>query len=382
MQCSRGSPSPGYAHDARGMAWALWNWATPDQSVGFNDYEGTRQSAMNWKVVRGIRATGDPVGVIVVHGEHAILAVGYQTAVDPLNDGGQSNQILGIRVWDPWYNAGFGNWSGWPAGGFAPDSYVALSDWNSKYFTDDRNEGPYFQGQYVTVLRSSVAEPPNDNPAQDFGTAKYNQAGGGPSPTPTPAPTDTPPPTPAPTDTPQPTDTPTPTAASSAIAASLATPAAASGSIAQAVADGLTTYSLLGDPELGNVPASYTIGTSVHVRSLIVGVPSYDLVELRVNGAVRAVALVDEVGSGYQFGELRATLGDLRLPTAAQLTSALAPNGLHGTASLSWTWTDEPVPPFQPFLTGIDAAGQTAFVTPSGVTEQLPVVNGVTPASN
>ena len=36
----QGSPSPVYAHDARGMAWALWNWATPDQSVGFNDYEG------------------------------------------------------------------------------------------------------------------------------------------------------------------------------------------------------------------------------------------------------------------------------------------------------------------------------------------------------
>ena len=80
------------------MAWALWNWATPDQSVGYNDYEGTNQSAMNWKIVRGIRATGDPVGAIVVHGAHAIVVVGYQTTLDPLNEGGQTNKIQGMRL--------------------------------------------------------------------------------------------------------------------------------------------------------------------------------------------------------------------------------------------------------------------------------------------
>ena len=189
IRCTGGSPSPSYAHDARGMAWALWHFATPDQSIGFNDYEGTSQSAMNWRIVRGIRSTGDPVGVVVVHGKHAILAVGYQTSLDPLNDGGQANKILGMRLWDPWYNAGFGSWSGWPAGGFAPNSYVALSDWNTKYFTDDRNEGPYFQGQYVIVARSSVAEPPSDSPAQNYGDWEYAQSsGGGPNPSPSPTP--------------------------------------------------------------------------------------------------------------------------------------------------------------------------------------------------
>ena len=34
-------PAPAYAHDGRGMAWALWNYATPDQSLGFNDYRST-----------------------------------------------------------------------------------------------------------------------------------------------------------------------------------------------------------------------------------------------------------------------------------------------------------------------------------------------------
>jgi hypothetical protein len=112
-------------------------------------------------------------------------------------------------------------------------------------------------------------------------------------------------------------------------------------------------------------------------------VPSYDLVELRVGGVVRAIALVDEVSGGYVFGELRATIGDVRLPTAAQMATALHANGLSGTPSLSWTWTDDqPAPPFAPFLTGTDAAGKTAFVTPSGVAEQLTTVSGVTPASN
>jgi carboxypeptidase T len=370
IRCAKGSPSPSYAHDSRGMAWALYHFATADGSIGFNDYESTNQSAMNWKIVRGIRATNAPVGVSVVHGEHEVLAVGYQTALDPFNENGQPNQILGMRVWDPWYNAGFGNWSGWPAGGFAPNSYVVLSDWNTRYFTDDESEGPYFQNQYVAVLRSSVAEQPTDNPAQDFGTATYNQSS---TPDPTPAP--------SPTESPVASDTSASVAATDGAPAAFTLPGAAP-TISQALTDGLTANALFGDSELGNLPASYTVGTSVHVRSLVAGVPSYDLVELNVGGVVRAVALVDEVGSGYRFSELRAATGDMHLPTVGQLSAALSTNGLRGTPSLTWTWTDEPIPPFQPFLTGIDASGRTAYVTPDGVAEQLTLASGVAPAAN
>ena len=377
IKCARGSPNPSYAHDGRGMAWALWNWATSDHSVGYNDYTATNQATMDWRIVRNIRATNAPVGVMVVHGEHAILAVGYQTAIDPLADAGQSNQLLGLRVWDPWYGTGFGNWSGWPNGGFAGNSYVALADWNSKYFTTDQNEGPYYSGKYVTVMQSSVAEAPNDSPAQNYGDWAYAQQTASPSPTPTPTPSD------SPTPSPSPSSAPANIATDSAVAttATIALPAPA-GTIAQAVADGLSTYSLLGDQELGNLPASYTVGTSVHVRSLAVDMPSYDLVELRANGAVAAVALVDEVGGGYLFGELRPTTSNISLPTASQLSAALSVNGLSGTPSLSWTWTTNDTPPFAPFLTGTDAAGKTAFVTATGVTEQLPLVNGITPLAN
>ena len=53
------------------------------------------------------------------------------------------------------------------------------------------------------------------------------------------------------------------------------------------MADGLTSHNLLGDPTLGDLPASYTLGTSVHVTSLAAEIPSYDLVEVLVSGKVR-----------------------------------------------------------------------------------------------
>jgi hypothetical protein len=380
VQCVKGTPSPSYAHDSRGMAWALWNWATTDKSVGFNDYAGGNQANMDWRVVYSIRANGYPVGASVVHGEHEILVVGYQTALDPFKEDGQANAILGMDVWDPWYNAGFGNWSGWPAGGFAPNSFVTLGDWNTKYFTTDLNEGPYYQGKYVVVMQSSVAQAPSDTPAQSYGDVQYALANPAPSPTPSPSPTDSPPPSSAPS---APSAQLNSTPQSLASSAQFAQPAAAA-SIAQAVADGLTTYGLLGDRDLGNLPSNYTIGTTVHVNSLVAGIPSYDLAEIRVNDVVKAVALVDEVNGGYRFGELRATTADVRLPTTAQMSSALAAKGLRGTPSLSWTWTDDPAapPPFAPFLTGTDAFGRTTFVTPAGVDTQLNTVNGVTSTAN
>ena len=84
VQCSRGSPKP----QSTPMTHAAWpgRCGTGRHLIRarlYNDYEGTSQSTMNWRIVRGIRATGDPVGVIVVHGEHAILAVGYQTDARP-----------------------------------------------------------------------------------------------------------------------------------------------------------------------------------------------------------------------------------------------------------------------------------------------------------
>ncbi len=375
IRCTSGNPSPSFAHDSRGMAWALWQYGSMGQTRGYNDYTSTNQAQMNWSIVRSIRATGEPVGITAARGMHEILAVGYQSALDPFDEQGQPNQILGFRVWDPWNGAGFGNWSGWPAGGFAANSYVTIDDWNSVYFTADQNEGPYYDGKFVAVMRSSVAEAPSANPAAAFGDWTYDNLT---SPDTEPDP-DTEP-------SPDPTPSGDPAAAGASFtfagATSSVTSARPADSIQLAVAQGLRTHDLFGEPQLGSLPTTYTLGNMVHVTSLVREMPSYDLVEILVGGRVRAVALVRERRGGHELGELRPTVGNVRLPSASQLQSSLRAQGLRGSASLSWTWTREPGSPFAPFLTGTDAAGRPAFVTSRGVTTALPLIRGLTLRSN
>jgi len=351
VRCTGGTPRPSFAHDGRGMAWTLWNYASADKSLGFNDYLGSSATQMNWQMIRSIRATGQPVGAIVARGRHAVLVVGYKTLLDPLAENGGVNKIYGMRVWDSWYQAGFGNWSGWPAGGFAGNAYITRYDWNNKYFRPDTNEGPYYYGRYVAILPSSSADPPSDNPPPSLGQVAYEQSI---------APL--PPTEPEPEPTPPAEDPPAPT-------------------VSMAVAQGLEEHDLLGDPDFGNLPASYSIGNSVSVESLASEVPSYQLVELTVGDDVRAVALVNETSAGYVFGELREVARDWHLPSRSDLQAGLAANGLRGQARLVWAWTDDRNPPFAPFLAGIDAeTGRTAFVTPRGMTDRLDLVRGLTPS--
>ncbi len=115
------------------------------------------------------------------------------------------------------------------------------------------------------------------------------------------------------------------------------------------------------------------------VESLAAELPSYLLVELKVGSSVRAVASVNVTSRGYVFGELRATTGSWRLPTAATMSNALRANGLSGQPRLVWGWTDEPSPPFAPFLAGTDGSGRTTFVTPFGTTNRIELVRGLTP---
>jgi hypothetical protein len=346
MRCTGGSPSPSFAHDGRGMAWTLWNYRPANLPYGFNDYFTSGAKAMNWQFVRNIRATGAPVGAIVASGQHLILVVGYKTKLDPLAELGQDNSLYGFRVWDPWYQAGFGNWSGWPAGGFSGNAYVTIQDWNQKYFRKDVNEGPYYYGRFVGVLPTSTVAPPSDSPPHSYGQVAYTGAN----------------------------------AAAPAEEQPQASAAAPARTIAAAIATGLRRHALLGDAELGNLPANYTIGTSVSVESLAAEMPSYELVELRVGDRVRAIATVNRTARGYVFGELRATTGDVRLPSSSVLRAQAAAHGLDRSVRLVWGWTDERVPHYAPFLAGTSSAtGRSAFVTPTGVTSQIELVRGLTP---
>lgn len=352
IRCTRGSPRPSFAHDGRGLAWTLWKHAPAGLGYGFQDYQTTTANAMNWQMVRNVRATGQPVGAIVARGRHAVLVVGYKTLLDPLAENGGANKLYGMRVWDPWYQAGFGNWSGWPAGGFAGNAYITRYDWNNKYFRPDTNEGPYYYGSYVAILPTADAVRPSDNPGRSYGQIAYEQAS---ATLPPEEPETTPPPDDPPEQPPAPT-------------------------VSQAVAVGLREHDLLGDPELGNLPTTYSIGDSVEVESLASEVPSYQLVELQVGDDVRAVALVNETSAGYVFGELREVSGDWQLPSRADLQAGLARHGLRGQAKLVWGWTDDRNPPFAPFLAGTaSATGRAAFVTSDGVTNRIDLVRGLTP---
>ncbi len=347
MRCTGGSPSPSFAHDGRGMAWALWNHRPAELPYGFNDYFTNAAKAMNWQFVRNIRATGAPVGAIVASGQHLILVVGYKTRLDPFAEFGQKNSLYGFRVWDPWNQAGFGNWSGWPAGGFSGNAYVTIQDWNQKYFRKDVNEGPYYYGKFVGVLPTSAVEAPSDSPSHSYGQVAYEAANS----------------TAAPEEQPE------------------AAAASPSRSVTAAIEDGLRRNDLLGDAELGNLPAGYTIGTSVAVESLAAEMPSYMLVELRVNNRVRAIATVNRTARGYVFGELRATTGDVRLPSTSALRTQAAAHGLERNVRLVWGWTDDRVPHYAPFLAGTSANGRAAFVTPGGITSRIELVRGLTPTT-
>jgi hypothetical protein len=156
---------------------------------------------------------------------------------------------------------------------------------------------------------------------------------------------------------------------------------APSRTVAAALEAGLREHDLLGDPTLGNLPATYTVGTSVAVESLAAELPSYQLVELRVGNRVRAVATVNRVPGGYTFGELRATTRDLRLPTTSELRARAAAHGLDRNVRLVWGWTDERVPQYAPFLAGTNSrSGRAAFVTPAGLTDRIQLAQGLTPA--
>src|SRR3990172_10689163 len=63
----------------------MWEFASANHSLGFRDYttSDTAQSVINWMIIRGIRATGDPVGVTMKKGKHEVLAVGFKTYNDP-----------------------------------------------------------------------------------------------------------------------------------------------------------------------------------------------------------------------------------------------------------------------------------------------------------
>ena len=149
--------------------------------------------------------------------------------------------------------------------------------------------------------------------------------------------------------------------------ASAESDAPADPTLAAAIDNALRAHGLFNDPQLGDVPETYSLGRSVSVESLT-GDDPYVLVELVAGASVRAVALVERTSEGFQFGELRPITGSFRLPTLNEMRATLTANGLEGTPQLVWDWTSERNPMFAPFLAGHDPVdGSLSIITGSGL---------------
>jgi hypothetical protein len=348
--CADGS----YGHDGRGWSWTLYRYAPGARS--FNDYRSSSRADQDWEIVKGIRATGAPVGVIAAAGMHAINVVGYRTLHDPFtvnrrrrtDPGSPVRPVLyGFFVVDPWRGRGNSGMRDWPFNGFAPNSYIDIGDWDSRYFLKDIYEGRYYYGKWVTILRKAEAGPPDNDPGQTYGDLAYQQAVGGAA-----------------------------VSGDDVVAAS----APSAPTIAQAIEQGIRHHGLLRDATLGVDLGGYSVGRALHVRSLAPDIASYSLAEVRVSGVLRAVALVTQTSSGYRFGALTPSGDVTGLPSQSELDAVLSANGMRGPARLVWGWTPSAAPPFAPFVAGTDrATGRSVYLTGQGRLEPTEVPRRLAP---
>jgi hypothetical protein len=330
-------------------------------TYGFNDYAyrgSNAQATANWEMIRGIRATGDPVGAAVAAGKHAVDVIGYNTTRDPFVDG--TNAINGVYILDPWYGRGNSGLPNWPYNGFGWDSYIQASSWNSLYFllVPSSYVGTQWDSSYTVVLRTAATTTPVDSPGETYGDWYYR------------------------------TQLTVPAGADDSFAdmspgASLGdvVPPVITPSIPQAVEAGFEKNGLDTGSSLGVDLTGYTVGASVRVDSVAEELPDYDLVEIRVKGVIRAMALVTEIRGGYAFGALAPVTPEFQLLTAERRASLLAANGLSGTGRLVWAWVDDAIsPPFVPLIETRDPqSGAPAYLTASGRLDSLHLVNGLTP---
>jgi hypothetical protein len=322
-------------HDARGWAWGLYNFSPAGGSLySFNDYKWSSQATANWEMVWGIRATSRPVGAIVEAGIHAVDLIGYKTLNDPFTP--QQQTLYGFYILDPWYGRGNSGMPHWPSNGFAPNAYVSIGNWNTYYFLQF-NGLAYWQDKYVPILQKYGATQPENSPTVSYGEYVYNNTLG-------------------------------PAAADVTATESYAI-GGTSPDIETAVAAGLSWHDLLdADTGLGIDLHEYTIGNIAHVASLDRLVAPYDLVELAVGGAVRAVAMVIESPGGYAFGELRGYAGgDFELASMAGRNALAIANGMEPGAMLEWAPSVESPSPFDPFLVGsATSSGSHVYVSSAG----------------
>ncbi len=278
-------------------------------------------------------------------GRHA-----YETLYDPFST--QQQTLNGFYIVDPWYGeTGASGLPGWPTAspwGFPWGStgyYFTISAWNSTIFKADTNDGSFWNNQYTTVLRASTNANPGNQPPETYGDYVYQQTIGA-------------------------------IPASLSTTASLASPDLAT-TVGGAVSDGLTQNGLEHGGKLGVDLAGYTLGSTMHVASLVADIPSYELTGVYVGPTLVAVAMTTDTPGGYSFAGLTTSTDWYRLETSPDLPSFLHSKGLAGSPRFVWAWTAGGELPFAPFIEAADAGtGSIGYYTAQGRLSRLELTPG------
>jgi hypothetical protein len=166
MQTSINIMSDG-ADTSRAMQTRLWNlayslaagkaggadpdgWAAGLTQLGYGNYvvdvRGSLNSAVK-TVVKSIRLTNRPAGLIVWYGWHSWVVSGFKATADPAL--GNDFSVTGLYIEDVWYNRLSTIW------GYSnpPDTFVPLADLPIDYKAyQEWTKNPERDGKYVFVM--------------------------------------------------------------------------------------------------------------------------------------------------------------------------------------------------------------------------------------
>jgi hypothetical protein len=339
---STNPPDPLYGIDPRG--WAQLMFLNSPRNYTFNDYRYSTSSEANSEIVTGIATTFAPVGVLVAHGDHAILAVGYNTTGDPVRD--QSWSLNGLRIIDPWWSDG----SVYPNKplklgkvlyDLAPYTYITTASWNADYFLKYVNNFPLVPGGTKTTIWG-----PDSNGKQWYALVLRKDST-----------------TQAPVDpwnaSPPYADSRVASVGSMLDAADPAYP-----SLSDAVAGGITANDLGDRTQLGVSLTGVTLTNQVLVQSLDPTVANYYLVGLAKGNRTVALAMIPIDQAGYHFGAVTLTNPGSGLPSAADAAAALGASA--ASVQAVWRASGDAPTPFDPIWQGRDAAGSVRTISMDG----------------
>jgi hypothetical protein len=125
-------------------------WALGLTQLGYGNYVVDQRGSINaavTTVVRAIRQTGRPAGLVVWYGWHSWVVSGFKATADPAAT--QDFTVTGLYIEDVWYNRLSSIW-GWSN---PPDTFVPVGDLDIDYKPfHEWTSYPGKDGKYVFIL--------------------------------------------------------------------------------------------------------------------------------------------------------------------------------------------------------------------------------------